>query len=344
MSTAAVTPTNAFRTWKVVQAIFWLIGWTLLFLLLFFPSLGVALFWNVLIPIAPALLVVATGVWRNVCPLSTTSLLPDKLGLSMRKKLTSGQRNTLNLVGVIVLLLVIPLRHVLFNTSGQATAVMIIGISTTAVLFGVLFERKSGWCSGLCPVHPVEKLYGTYTAGSFTNAHCNECVKCSTPCPDSTPNMSPLVSSKSSTAKAVEYIIVGGFPGYIWGWFHVPDYVNSLSWNTFLVSFGYPLLAGAITLALFALSMEMVDHSKKKIVVSLFAASAVSIYYWFRLPMLFGLSSLKTNGVLVDLSQSLPKGLMIIITLATSFFFFWWIVFKRHVKRSWAIRPKYATA
>jgi hypothetical protein len=60
--------------------------------------------------------------------------------------------------------------------------------------------------------------------------------------------------------------------------------------------------------------------------------------------MLFGLSSLKTNGVLVDLSQSLPKGLMIIITLATSFFFFWWIVFKRHVKRSWAIRPKYATA
>ena len=71
--------------WKVLQIVFWLIGAALFLVMLINPPLGVLLFWNILIPVAPALLVIATGVWRNVCPLATTALLPERLGLSKKK-------------------------------------------------------------------------------------------------------------------------------------------------------------------------------------------------------------------------------------------------------------------
>lgn len=47
--------------WRIVQTVVWLIGATILVCLLFFPSIGLLLFWNILIPAAPALLVVGTG-------------------------------------------------------------------------------------------------------------------------------------------------------------------------------------------------------------------------------------------------------------------------------------------
>jgi hypothetical protein len=87
--------------WRIAQAAVWLMGAAILFCLLFFPSLGVLLFWNILIPVAPALFVIGTGVWRNVCPLATTNLLPRHLGLSKRKRLSATQLGKLNLIAVI---------------------------------------------------------------------------------------------------------------------------------------------------------------------------------------------------------------------------------------------------
>lgn len=107
---------------KVIQTLFWFVGAGLLLSRLFLPSADVTLFWNILIPVAPALLVVATGVWRNICHLATTALIPDRSGFSKKKKLSSSLGKKMNPVGVIALLLIIPLRHVLCNTSRQATS------------------------------------------------------------------------------------------------------------------------------------------------------------------------------------------------------------------------------
>lgn len=71
--------------WRIIQFTSWLGGAFILYSLLFFPSLGILLFWNVLIPVAPFIFVVAVGIWRNICPLATTNLLPRHLGLSKRK-------------------------------------------------------------------------------------------------------------------------------------------------------------------------------------------------------------------------------------------------------------------
>jgi hypothetical protein len=201
--------------WRIAQAVVWLIGATIFVCLVFFPPLGVILFWNILIPVAPALIVLAVGLWRNVCPLATTTLQPRHLGLSKRKKMSVSLQGKLGLLSVIALYLIVPLRHPVFNVSGHATAWLLAITTTIGVVMGFFYEWKSAWCSTLCPVHPVEKLYGRNVIGSLPNAHCNQCQKCVVPCPDSTPNMNPQASQKTSYHRLSAILIVGGLPGFI---------------------------------------------------------------------------------------------------------------------------------
>lgn len=333
--------TSSLLFWKILQTLLWFAGVDLLLIMLFYPSLGITLFWNILIPAAPALFVLCAGIWRNICPLATTAMMPDKLGISQKRKITPAQQQTLNLLGIIGLLLIIPLRHVLFNISGQATALFIISLSIIAFSAGLIFESRSAWCSGLCPVHPVEKFYGSRPAFSLPNAQCNTCVKCSVPCPDSTKNFSP-VTLKSKKSQIAETLLVGGFPGYIWGWFHVPDYPATFALHHYYNVYAYPVAGGFVTLSLYILLKSRFQNNKK-LIMNLFAAAAVSCYYWFRLPQLFGFSSLETNGVLVDLTGYLPSWSMNILTMTTTAFFVWWMVIASKKYKSWSIRPAYET-
>lgn len=329
--------------WKMVQALFWLIGITILLFMLFLPPVGVTLFWNILIPVAPALLVVGTGLWRNVCPLATTALLPDRFGFSKNIKLTTNQRATLSLIAVVALLLIIPLRHIIFNTNGQATAFLIIGVAAVAVVSGSLFERKSGWCSSLCPVHPVEKLYGSGVAFSLPNLHCESCVRCSEPCPDSTISISPKAASTLSKSKITEYLLVGAFPGYVWGWFQVPDFRGIAGWENILFIYGVPMLGAMTTLIAYSILKSSLAKRYEDVLISLFAAAAVSCYYWFRIPQLLGFSSLDTNGILIDLSTYLPGWTPILLDTVTTAFFLWWMVIRKKPMRSWSKRPEYSS-
>jgi hypothetical protein len=328
--------------WKIVQVLFWVIGIAMLLFMLFLPPVGVTLFWNILIPVAPALLVVGTGLWRNVCPLATTALLPDRFGFSKNIKLTTNQRATLSLIAVIVLFMIIPLRHALFNTNGQATAFLIIGVAVVAVVSGFLFERKSGWCSSLCPVHPVEKLYGAGVAFSLPNLHCESCIRCSEPCPDSTISVSPKALTTLPQSKMTEYILVGAFPGYVWGWFQVPDFRGAAGWENMMLIYGFPVLGALTSLIAYLLLKRSLGTRHEEVLISLFAAAAVSCYYWFRIPQLLGFSSLDTNGTLIDLSSHLPAWTPILINTFTTAFFLWWMVIRKKPMRSWSKRPKYS--
>ncbi|MBI5858834.1 MAG: hypothetical protein HZB42_14480 [Sphingobacteriales bacterium] len=326
--------------WKIFQVICWLAGIALLLVMFVNPSTGVMIFWNILIPVAPALLVIGTGVWRNVCPLGTTALLPDRLGFSKKIKLSSKMQAVLHLIAVLLLLLIIPLRHVLFNQDGQATALIILGLGVMAMFTGFMFERKSGWCSGLCPVHPVEKLYGSGVAFSLPNAHCSECVRCSVPCPDSTQVSKPFLSQNNAVTKATELVLLGCFPGYVWGWFHTPDYTGAEGWSRLNIVYGYPLLGAAASLLIYFL-LNWFFKKHNKVIIGVFATAAVSCYYWFRLPILFGFGKLETHGMLVDLSNTIPGWSITAFTSLTTLFFFWWMVIRKKERISWSVRPRY---
>jgi len=327
--------------WKAVQLIFWLIGLTILLFMLFLPPVGVTLFWNILIPVAPALLVIGTGFWRNVCPLATTALLPDRFNLSRNIKLSARQRGILNAIGVGALFLIIPLRHVIFNTNGQATAFLIIMVAIVAVASGFFLERKSAWCSGLCPVHPVEKLYGSGVAFTTPNLHCNTCVRCSEPCPDSIGHSGGSGINSTEMTGSMN-LLFGAFPGYVWGWFQAPDFMSINGWESMLVIYGYPVL-GAIATSLIYFGMKRILRKEHEpVLMNLFAAAAVSCYYWFRLPQLIGFSALNTNGVLIDLSNSLPYWIPFVLNASSTSFFLWWMVIRKKPIRSWSKRPPFS--
>lgn len=325
--------------WRAVQVICWLAGFVLLITLFVKPELGITLLWNVLIPVAPLLLVVATGVWRNICPLGTTSLLPDRFGAPGKLKLTARDQSWLHLFGVLFLLLIIPLRHVLFNTDGKATGMILVMLGALAFSSGLFFERKSAWCSGICPVHPVEKLYGSKPAIKMMNVHCADCIRCSVPCPDSTQNTRPFLQDQSMVARVTELLLVGLFPGYIWGWFHTPDYAGQAGWQHLGQIYGWPLFSGAITALLYeCFRIILKDH--RTLLIRFFAAAAVSCYYWFRLPILFGFSELDTHGRLFNLNGTVPEWVITLTAITLILFFGWWFLLRDNRKHSWAVRPR----
>lgn len=329
--------------WRIAQAIVWLVGVVILYCLLFMPSLGVVLFWNILIPVAPALFVLVIGIWRNVCPLATTHLLPRHLGLSKRKKISAVQLGKLNLIAVIALFAIVPLRHALFNNNGIATGIMIIAMGVIAFILGLFYEWKSAWCSGLCPIHPVERLYGGNVLVSVPNAHCNKCMNCVIPCPDSTPNMNPRTASKTIYHKLSGLLIVGGLPGFIWGWFHVPDEPKlPSSFDSILTVYELPVLCFLLTLSLYGIIALFITAKQEKRLIQIFATAGVSCYYWYRIPSLFGFGNFTDDGLLVNLRNILPEWTLPVITICTTVFFIYFLVIRNQNKQSWVIRPQYA--
>lgn len=324
--------------WRIVQTAVWLIGVFIVFCLFFFPNLGIHLFWNVLIPIAPLLLVVAVGIWRNVCPMASFALFPRHAGLSKRKSLSTAQVGKLNLIAITALFLIVPLRHTLFNTNAIATAILILSLALIAILVSFNYEWKSAWCSGLCPIHPVEKLYGINNKFSLPNAHCDKCYRCVTPCPDTTPGTNPLSSDKTVYHRISGFLMVGAFPGFVWGWFQVPDLTGAITLKSLGGAYAMPVIGLLATSALYLFLKNIIP---KRLCIGIFSAAAVSCYYWYRLPALLGFGLFPGNGMLVDLTEVIPPWVIFATTVFLALFFFWWLAFGPSKQVSWAIRPPY---
>lgn len=335
----------ALWAWRVAQGLVWVVGFALFLALVFAPKIGAAAFWNVLIPVAPALFVLATGVWRNICPLGTVSLLPRHLGISRSRRLPLEWQGKLHLAGVCLLFLIVPLRHIWLNTNGLATAGVLVVLALAAFTMGYFFEWKSGWCSSLCPVHPVERLYGEKVLFSPPNAHCGQCHNCVIPCPDSTPGMTPMAARARRSQRMASCLLVGGLPGFVWGWFHVPDFSGgALTTQHFLTAYGWPLAGMAATLAAFSILSRRCQPEREPLLTSVFAAAAVSCYYWYRLPSLLGFGLFPGDGMLVDLRGALTESTVFALKIAATAFFGWWLVGRKPAPAVWAMRPPFEKA
>ncbi len=342
MSANASTPVGAWPphriAWRVAQVAVWVVGVGILSALVLAPEIGLHAFWNVLIPIAPALLAIAPGLWRNICPLASTALVPRHLRWSRGLELPRTWQDRLGLVGVLVLLAVVPLRHVVLDLNGPATALAIVLLGVVAVALGVFFEWKSGWCSGMCPVHPVEKLYGSAPIVTVANAHCNPCARCVSRCPDSMLASHALTSGKSGAARTTAMLMVGGFPGFVWGWFQVPDYAGSAGWDHLASAYGWPLVGLLVTLLAYVLLRSLLSRAHHARLVVGFATAAIACYYWYRLPALFGFGPFPGDGMLVDLTSALPAWFPWASRLATTSFFALWLTRRVGTKPRWAVR------
>ncbi|MCC7431162.1 hypothetical protein IT568_09990 [bacterium] len=325
--------------WRVIQTVVWIVGAVIFLLLLFAPETGTMAFWNVLIPVAPALVALAPGFWRNVCPLGTTSLIPRHLGFANLKRLSTKTQGRFAVAGVVLLFLIVPLRHLFLNRNGVATGLLLAGVMILAAILSFRYQWKSAWCSGLCPVHPVEKLYGVASSFSFRNAHCTECELCVESCPDSTAATKTALPEELKLRKTTELLLTGGFVGYIWGWFQVPDYSNGT--EHLLEIFGMSFLGFGVTLSVFYL-LRFLFPEKNQLLSRIFTAAAISCYYWYRLPSLFGFGEFQGDGMLVDLSVTLPDWFPVASRFVTTSFFLWWFAIRTDKKQSWLVRPQFS--
>ena len=311
------------------------------------PEIGLHAFWNVLIPVAPALLVISTGLWRNICPLGSTAMSSRHFNLSRRVHVTDQALAVLGLVGVVLLLALVPLRHFIFDLNGPSTALLLIALGFFAFSLGFVFDSKSAWCSGICPVHPVELLYGQFPIYSPANAHCGSCSHCVSRCAEALPDAQSRALRGKSLRRFAMLLMVGGFVGFIWGWFQVADYPFE-AWGPeasakLLSSYLWPIGGMAISLALYLTLKKSFPSDSGRLLERSFAAAAVACYYWYRLPALFGFGPHPGDGMLIDLTHSLPAWSVTISRVLTTLLFFYLLVGRRGRARSWTIRPPVST-
>ena len=150
-----------------------------------------------------------------------------------------------------VLLALVTARKVWFNHSGPATAGLIVAAVAVAVLTGLLFRGKSGWCTGMCPLLPVERLYGQVPWIRLGDTHCGGCVSCTRHCPERMPGAAAMVEFASQTAGGkrrarLRRLLAAVFPGFVAGYFLVPSVPAVTASTTVAGVLGCSVLSGVV--------------------------------------------------------------------------------------------------
>lgn len=163
------------------------------------------IFWYFMVPVIPVMTILATGVWRNICPLSALNsfgfklkqiLAPGSLRsqISMQESLAQSQNTNIitrslasastnaykflrqngTLVSLLLFCLLAPAR-LIFDDHNYLILGSFLAISMMlAFVSGLVFPYKSGWCSSICPLYAVEQMYGQ---SPFVKAENEQCLK-----------------------------------------------------------------------------------------------------------------------------------------------------------------------
>ena len=240
------------------------------------PALGLRLFWGIAVPLLPLVFFLAPGLWRNLCPLAASNQLPRWLRVSRgwtHKTLSSGAAYPLGIAAFFVLVLA---RKAYLQTSGVGTAALIAGSMLAALVGGLFFKGKSGWCSTLCPLLPVQRLYGQTPFVAVANTHCQPCVGCTKNCYDFSPLSAALADQYDSSRRYRNYrrFFAGVFPGFVAAYYLVPmsDGLPAMVAQT--------LLFMTFTLGFLHFAETMLGTLANAVPV-VFAAIAFNTYYWF---------------------------------------------------------------
>jgi len=252
-------------------------------LLILRPEIGLPVFWGLAVPALPLVFMFAPGLWRNICPLATSNQMPRRRGLTRGISLTVLSQGLAYPLGIGLLIAGVVGRKLLFNASGTATAALILGAMGAALLGGLFFKGKSGWCSSVCPLLPVQRLYGQTPFLHIANTQCESCVGCSKNCYDFNPGSAYLADQYDAdpTYRNFRRFFAGLFPGLILGYYLVPsvELIGGLAvvWQMAVFM--------AVSLTAFNL-LDLIIGRTRNYAPLLFAATAISLYYWFAAPLI----------------------------------------------------------
>lgn len=246
------------------------------------PQGALFIAWRLAIPVMPLVLMLAPGVWRNVCPFATLSQAPRLFGFTRALRLPGWLREYYYVVGLALLIALIPARVYLFDFRATALALLLIALLTAAFTGGTLAKGKSGWCSTICPALPVERLYGQTPFATVPNSHCQLCVGCTKNCYDFNPGVAYAADMYDDDSYYTGHrkFFAGMYPGFV-----LAFYLTVTAWYSPLdvyLNFGLLML---VSLGSFYAFDSFARVSTFKL-TALYGAAAISIWYWFNVPVL----------------------------------------------------------
>ena len=252
------------RAWRGIRAVSLVFALVVAGLLIADPDTGLFLMWKVIIPALPLLFMVAPGVWRNICPLATSNQTPRALGITKALNPPNWLKEYGYVIAISLFVGFVILRKIGLDDNGPLSALLLLGAMTGAFAGGMVLKGKSGWCSTMCPLLPVQRIYGQTPFTLVANNHCQPCVGCAKNCYDFNPRAAYLADLNDNDGywAGRRRFFVGAFPGLVLGFFATAD--NDVVGM---------LLYMAVSLALFALATTFVKVSTHTI-TSTFGAVA----------------------------------------------------------------------
>lgn len=322
--------------WHLIRGTSCAAGLALWLMLALQWDIGLLIFWHMLIALVPALIIFAPGLWRNICPMATTASIASAITPYKKIQLSVRSQHRLAVAATVSLLLIVPLRHFIFDHFSMATASMLAIAGSLAILGALLFYDKSAWCAGLCPIHPVEKFYGIAPSTRFHNAQCSSCSRCVKTCPDAVKTPQHLNSEHSTTQ---EKLMVSGFPGFVLGWFMIEDIPYESLWQGVAMAYGYPALGMLLSMLLFKLIKHRLSPDQQRLQIKVFIAATAIVYYWYTAPILIHTLEIFTSVRISSASDNLPLFIIWPLRIALSSLLFWWLVLRKPKRRTWLQRP-----
>src|SRR3954452_20647146 len=259
--------------WRLIRAGSLVAALVVAGLLVAVPHTGLFVMWKVVIPLLPLTFMVAPGIWRNICPLAASNQTPRVLGITKALKPPKWLQEYGYVIAISLFVAFVALRKLGLNDSGPFSALLLLGAMTGGFVGGMFLKGKSGWCSTMCPLLPVQRIYGQTPLAMVANAHCQPCVGCVKNCYDFNPRAAYLADLNDADQYWAGYrrYFVGAFPGLVLSFFEVPD-------GSKLEILGGMALYVAISIAVFATLNAFVKTSTHTI-TSLFGALAFGIFY-----------------------------------------------------------------
>ncbi len=269
--------------WRAVRVVSVLAYVALCVALFVRPAGGLFVLFGIIVPLLPLLFFVAPGVWRNVCPLASANQAPRVLGFTLGRTLPEGFRRRAFVVAMVLFFGIAGARLAVFNGSGTATGVLLALVITAAFLGGLLFKGKSGWCSQICPLLPLQRVYGQTPFVRVPNSHCRPCVACTTNCYDFAPigAYQADLHDEDPVWTAPRRLFVGALPGFVLGFF----VLAGAGERALTTTYGELALFTLGSAGLFYAASALLPLSAS-VTVALWAAAAINLFYWFAGPVL----------------------------------------------------------
>src|SRR5215472_3453104 len=242
------------------------------------PAGALFAFFRVIVPLLPILFFVAPGLWRNLCPLAAANQAPRVLGFTRGLTPPAWLRRYGFIIALVLFFGIASARIALFDTNGQATGILLAFTIVNAFVAGLMFKGKSGWCSSICPLLPLQRTYGQTPFAVVPNSHCQPCVGCTKNCYDFKPQVAYQADLHDSDSRWVSprRLFAAALPGFVLGFFTVilsADLTTTQAYERLALYFFASIASFYLRDALLPVTSSMLT--------ALYPAVAINIFYWY---------------------------------------------------------------